>query len=323
MNVKYSIITPVFNRADCIGRCIESVIRNLNYNLNIEHIIVDDGSNDDSVSIVEQYKNKFNHIKFIRFIENKGPNAARNAAINMASGTFCILLDSDDYFIEDAIKKINDLIERYSYDYYLCVRNTCVPYIENNDLLKGCKIKLLHFIDFLRGEISGDFVHIIKTSLLKSNPFDEQCRIYESVFLFRIYKEIQNIFFMNEVITICDRKRTDSVIRSNFRSSKIAIAREIRSLNLWLDWFANDCIENELYYILISKYKRLFEDYLLLEDYVNAKKQFDVINSYDDKNIQIHLKIIYYMHLGGLFRNMIKIYQRLKYDIMKKSLRYS
>ena len=323
MNVKYSIITPVFNRADCIGRCIESVIKNLNYNLNIEHIIVDDGSNDDSVSIVEQYKNKFNHIKFIRFIENKGPNAARNAAINMASGTFCILLDSDDYFIEDAIKKINDLIERYSYDYYLCVRNTCVPYIENNDLLKGCKIKLLHFIDFLRGEISGDFVHIIKTSLLKSNPFDEQCRIYESVFLFRIYKEIQNIFFMNEVITICDRKRTDSVIRSNFRSSKIAIAREIRSLNLWLDWFANDCIENELYYILISKYKRLFEDYLLLEDYVNAKKQFDVINSYDDKNIQIHLKIIYYMHLGGLFRNMIKIYQRLKYDIMKKSLRYS
>jgi len=323
MNVKYSIITPVFNRADCIGRCIESVIRNLNYNLNIEHIIVDDGSNDDSVSIVEQYKNKFNHIKFIRFIENKGPNAARNAAINMASGTFCILLDSDDYFIEDAIKKINDLIERYSYDYYLCVRNTCVPYIENNDLLKGCKIKLLHFIDFLRGKISGDFVHIIKTSLLKSNPFDEQCRIYESVFLFRIYKEIQNIFFMNEVILICDRKRTDSVIRSSFRSSKIAIAREIRSLNLWLDWFANDCIENELYYILISKYKRLFEDYLLLEDYVNAKKQFDVINSYDDKNIQIHLKIIYYMHLGGLFRNMIKIYQRLKYDIMKKSLRYS
>ena len=323
MNVKYSIITPVFNRADCIGRCIESVIRNLNYNLNIEHIIVDDGSNDDSVSIVEQYKNKFNHIKFIRFIENKGPNAARNAAINMASGTFCILLDSDDYFIEDAIKKINDLIERYSYDYYLCVRNTCVPYIENNDLLKGCKIKLLHFIDFLRGKISGDFVHIIKTSLLKSNPFDEQCRIYESVFLFRIYKEIQNIFFMNEVILICDRKRTDTVIRSSFRSSKIAIAREIRSLNLWLDWFANDCIENELYYILISKYKRLFEDYLLLEDYVNAKKQFDVINSYDDKNIQIHLKIIYYMHLGGLFRNMIKIYQRLKYDIMKKSLRYS
>ena len=76
-------------------------------------------------------------------------------------------------------------------------------------------------------------------------------------------------------------------------------------------------------HILISKYKRLFEDYLLLEDYVNAKKQFDVINSYDDKNIQIHLKIIYYMHLGGLFRNMIKIYQRLKYDIMKKSLRYS
>lgn len=55
----------MFNRSDCIGRCIESVIRNLNENINIEHIIVDDGSSDDTVKIIREYLNKYCHIKFI------------------------------------------------------------------------------------------------------------------------------------------------------------------------------------------------------------------------------------------------------------------
>ena len=51
--MKYSIITPVYNRSDCISRCIESVVRNEKRKdeYEIEHIIVDDGSSDDTVCI--------------------------------------------------------------------------------------------------------------------------------------------------------------------------------------------------------------------------------------------------------------------------------
>lgn len=62
--ILFSIITPVYNRADCVARCIESVICNLNRHSNIEHIIVDDGSSDDSVSIIEDYALKYSHIHF-------------------------------------------------------------------------------------------------------------------------------------------------------------------------------------------------------------------------------------------------------------------
>ena len=118
--MKYSIITPVYNRADCISRCIESVVRNEKRKdeYEIEHIIVDDGSSDDTVKIVSSYAKRYDWIKFIPFAHNRGTNAARNAAISVATGDFSIILDSDDYFVEkvDAIYLSEEYIEELAYN---------------------------------------------------------------------------------------------------------------------------------------------------------------------------------------------------------------
>ena len=79
--MKYSIITPVYNRADCVARCLDSVIRNLQWGVELEHIVVDDGSHDETPKIVQNYADKHPHIKFIPFSQNRGTNAARNAAM--------------------------------------------------------------------------------------------------------------------------------------------------------------------------------------------------------------------------------------------------
>ena len=76
---KVSIVVPVYNAAKYIGRCIESIL-NQTYT-NIELIIVNDGSKDNSLQIIEAYAKKDNRIKCINR-ENSGVSATRNAGIN-------------------------------------------------------------------------------------------------------------------------------------------------------------------------------------------------------------------------------------------------
>lgn len=79
--MKYSIITPVYNRADCVARCLDSVIRNLQWGVELEHIVVDDGSHDETPKIVQNYADKHPHIKFIPFSQNRGTNADRKSVV--------------------------------------------------------------------------------------------------------------------------------------------------------------------------------------------------------------------------------------------------
>jgi len=69
-----SIITPVYNRKDCIGRCIKSVQKQ-EYE-NYQHIIINDGSDDGTLDVLKEFQNKENKIKVISYEENRGVNFA-------------------------------------------------------------------------------------------------------------------------------------------------------------------------------------------------------------------------------------------------------
>ena len=184
-----SVITPVYNRADSIERCMASVKEARHHlqaswgrgdykNISIEHIVVDDGSNDNTSQIVRQYADKHNWISFISFPENKGTNAARNAAIAAAKGEWCVLLDSDDYFLPTAFVTIAKSMRSHpSYQHYMFAPDDMQPYYAHNQILKGCKEKALLYPDFLNGHIGGDFVHVCNTEILRRHPFNEQIRI--------------------------------------------------------------------------------------------------------------------------------------------------
>jgi len=91
---KISVIIPTYNRAQSIGRSIDSVL-NQSYR-NFEIIVVDDGSTDNTRDILLSFGN---HIKYIRQ-DNKGPSNSRNVGINASRGEFVAFLDSDDYFMK-------------------------------------------------------------------------------------------------------------------------------------------------------------------------------------------------------------------------------
>lgn len=101
-----SVIMPVYNRAGTIRRAVDSVL-NQNWK-NLELIVVDDGSNDDSVKILQSYGDNLNLI----IQENKGAYFARNHALKYVNGEFIAFIDSDDYWLPHRISSQIPLFDR-------------------------------------------------------------------------------------------------------------------------------------------------------------------------------------------------------------------
>lgn len=110
MNALVSIITPSFNSAKFIAETIQSV-QNQTYQ-NWEMIIVDDGSSDETESVLLSIIQNDNRIQFYKLNQNLGPAVARNTGIEKASGDYMTFIDADDIwfptFIENNIKTIQE-----------------------------------------------------------------------------------------------------------------------------------------------------------------------------------------------------------------------
>ena len=109
MNNKVSIIIPIYNVAKYLPACLDSVLTQTYKNLEI--ILIDDGSTDDSKTIVDSYAKKDKRIKIIHQ-KNAGQSAARNKGLKEATGDYISFIDGDDKikpsFIEDLLNAYQD-----------------------------------------------------------------------------------------------------------------------------------------------------------------------------------------------------------------------
>lgn len=315
--MKYSIITPVYNRADCIARCLDSVIRNLAYGIEVEHIVVDDGSVDNSAQIVKDYASRYDHIQFVQLPHNRGTNAARNAAIAVAKGDFCIILDSDDYFVDDALYIIDHTVSTHNYKQYMFAADDMVDDYARNPLLNKAPQTVLEYKDFLAGRVAGDFIHCVSTQILRNHPFREDLRIHEGVFFLQFYREAQQVLFTNTIVTIRERSRADSVTRGVIRTNQAIIQRCLDANTLQIDLFRDDyhCygFDNILQQLLVSK----AENALLLNKYDIANESLAVLPN--SKKVRM-LKFISILHIGNCFRLALKAFLFTKYKILKSQV---
>lgn len=123
MNPILSIIIPVYNLENLIEKCLKSVSKN-NSN-DIEIIIVDDGSIDNSCLKIKEYIENFSNMKYI-FKRNGGVSSARNCGIEEAKGSFLTFLDGDDFIDEFYIESILNAIYEKNFD--LMIFNYFVTY---------------------------------------------------------------------------------------------------------------------------------------------------------------------------------------------------
>lgn len=101
-----SVVLPTYNRANLLGRAIQSVL-NQTYR-NFELIIVDDGSKDDTDEVISRFRDP--RLIFLQHKSNLGGAAARNTGINKSQGEYIAFLDSDDLWLEEKLEKQIELI---------------------------------------------------------------------------------------------------------------------------------------------------------------------------------------------------------------------
>ena len=106
--MKYSIIIPVYNVEKYIKKCLESIL-NQSYN-KYEVIIVNDGSPDNSVEIINKYVKKDERFHLFNK-ENGGLSDARNYGVKQATGDIIVFIDGDDYIDKDLLLNINNEME--------------------------------------------------------------------------------------------------------------------------------------------------------------------------------------------------------------------
>lgn len=117
---KISVIVPVYNVEDYLGKCLESIISQTFSD--IEIICVNDESQDSSGKILEEYAKKDSRIRIVNK-KNGGLSSARNAGLDVANGEFISFIDSDDWIEPEMLEKLYKNITELNTDISICAVN--------------------------------------------------------------------------------------------------------------------------------------------------------------------------------------------------------
>lgn len=242
--IMFSIITPVYNRADCVSRCIGSVLKQ-NFDA-YELIVVNDGSTDPTLAKVEDFYAKVKNLNIITYPDNKGVNYARNRGIEQAKGEFIIFLDSDDQLTDNSLTLIEQQIKfNPGFKHYL---------FGVSDRITDCSIpkekKQFIYKDWLSGAVSGDFAHVIKPECFDGLLFVEEFRIYESLNWLRVLRKNRTQLFIPVIVSERERERADSVTRETILANRESMRNNYNYLCQFINWYADDLKEYNLLYKL-------------------------------------------------------------------------
>jgi glycosyltransferase involved in cell wall biosynthesis len=197
-----SIIIPVYNVDFYLTRCLKSVI-NQTYK-NLEIIIVDDESEDDSLSICNEFKNKDSRIKVIS-IKHGGLSKARNTGLDIAKGDYIGFVDSDDCIDKDMFKKLYETLVNNGADISVC---NFYRFYENGFLEHDFKatedLIVLDRNDAIAYLLDDKILrNYVWTKLYSRHLFDglrfPEGKTYEDIFIaLKIFEKINKLAYIND-----------------------------------------------------------------------------------------------------------------------------
>ena len=237
-----SIIIPIYNVAPYIIECLESVY-NQSYP-NIEVILVNDCSTDESMQIVDDYliSKQFKEIKIIHHPHNKGLSEARNTGINHAIGDFIFFIDSDDYITSNCIESFVSLALKYRTTNVIFGSATPLPTTWDKICISSNKDFIPEYTDnvsWIRKSFSKiGFIPVTawnklirKEHIVKNNLYFKEGIVYEDqLWNFMLGNSIQSIAF-NKKSTYTYRYVPYSIVNSDYsnkkKDSEVIITREL------------------------------------------------------------------------------------------------
>lgn len=212
---KISVIIPIFNMKKHLPRCIESVLNQTFQELEI--IVVNDGSTDDSLKIVKQYATIDKRIVVLTQ-DNQGLGQARNTGIRAATSDFIAFVDSDDFIEPIMFEKMHQQAIDENADIVICRHQR----VDENGIQTGEVSKLIDNTDkdeIFRAMISIKYLSVSWDKLYKRSLFKELDELfpalyYEDVaFIFKLFYFAKKVSFTNEIYYNW-RKREGSITRT-------------------------------------------------------------------------------------------------------------
>lgn len=225
MENKVSVIIPTYNAKNYIDRCVQSVLSQ-SYQ-NFELIIVDDGSTDGTINILENYETNYKDKIKIFKQKNSGVAVARNKGIELATGRYVMFIDNDDYIDNDYIKMFVNEIMEYSFD---IVMGGYRRPNSNGKIIEKVKLKQN---ELSKVKITAPWAKIYdRMYLLKNNIKFLECNIGDDV------------FFNLKAVTFTDKIRIMDYIGYNWyynEKSVSNVAHRKMNDNLEFDYMLDSC----------------------------------------------------------------------------------
>ena len=319
-----TIIVPIYNSEKYLERCLNSIL-NQTYS-NLEIILINDGSEDSSGKICEDFANKDKRIVLIN-TENDGPAKARNLGLEKATGKYISFVDADDYIENDMIETLYKVLKEKNVDMVRAnydIKKGGKTFFNNEKSLDKLydKTNMNEFIQNIISENMKSFIWLllIKRECIKDN-FSEEIYIYEDTnFYLTTLSNVNTLYVFSKIVyhyevnsnsvsrnaekisqTIDNLLKSSLVFKKNLEkyklnNSKNCSAIHTRIINSIINYYYHLYRENNNIKEIINLYNELKKNELflnILKDYdenVLSKKE-KIFNSslLNDKYLKFYL----------------------------------
>ena len=224
--MKFSILVPVYNVEKYLEQCVESLLGQT-YKGDYEIILVDDGSTDSSGYICDRYAEIHRDKITVIHKANGGHTSARLAAINAATGEFCLFCDSDDFVESNLLETVDSTLQNnpgtdmviYSFSYYedgkKIPRTNYTP--GKSQTYEGESKKKICELLITTPYINSLWTKAIKTVFLKNDPTDYSVTVGKDI--------AEDAFTVSYFLTVCKKIVNIDNSLYNYRTNRESISR--------------------------------------------------------------------------------------------------
>ena len=282
--MKVSVIVPVYNVEPYLDKCLTSLVKQTLQE--IEIIIVNDGSKDNSEKIIEKYLKKYpEKIKYIKKA-NGGLSSARNEGLKYASGEYIGFVDSDDYVSLNTFNLMYKKAKEKNFDLVVC--NLNYVYESKTKMVSAGLDKDLENEDEVKKNIvflyPAVWNKLYKKEILDSLKFKEGIWYEDVEFNFRVYPRVKSIGYV-------DKPLIQYVQRESSISKTIdkRLFNYIDNFNGLIRYYQDNNLYNKYYFELEYSYVRyLYATFIKQLSYTNDKELFKEGVKEAIKNVQEH-----------------------------------
>lgn len=284
MNDLISVIVPVYNVDVYLPECINSLM-NQEYT-NLEIILVDDGSTDDSGKICDEYQKKDERIKVIHK-NNAGVSEARNTGIEESSGEYIAFVDSDDYVDNDYIYVLYKTLLKDNSDLSVC--NFTKLTKKKSNLDKNYKYYCVDAETAIDNMFEGNSIQgyiwckLFKKNIIRKIKFDSNIKVCEDLLFVVEYLKCSTKVSCTSSKLYYYRQRKNSAL-NKVSDAKLTV---FIALNILYNHYCNNVKFKNLYFSFYAKYSRYLNKDLI---------RYDFKNIYLHNDLSVKNKLLYFIY---------------------------